>query len=318
MMKKRLLVLLTVSLTACGLLSGQTRYPPVAVDMQLQQVSPHVYYVQGKAGIATDNKGFISNAGAIITDEGIILFDALGSPSLAEKFLQLIRTKSQLPIKKVFVSHYHADHIYGLQVFKETGAEIIGPQGALQYLASDNAEKRLAERRKSLAPWINLQTKLIAPDVLVDKDQQFSLGDLDFEVTYFGSAHSHGDLALYAKQNKVLFSGDLIFTGRIPFVGGDDIDNWIRKIDTIAQSDTRWVIPGHGAAFQDKPRGVQLTRDYLVLLRDSMRRAAEELIPFDEAYAAVDWHRFENLPAFKRANRQNAYRVYLAMEARSL
>ena len=54
------------------------QYAETGVDMRLQRVSEHVYYVQGEAGVATDNEGFISNATAIITGEGIVVVDALG------------------------------------------------------------------------------------------------------------------------------------------------------------------------------------------------------------------------------------------------
>ena len=45
-----------------------------------------------------------------------------------------------------------------------------------------------------------------------------------------------------------------------------------------------------------------------------MGRAAKEMEPFEEAYARVDWSRFENVPLFKAANRMNAYNTYLLME----
>ncbi len=53
-----------------------TDYPPADVDMKLEKVSEHVYFVQGAAGVATDNEGFISNAGVIVTDAGVVVFDA--------------------------------------------------------------------------------------------------------------------------------------------------------------------------------------------------------------------------------------------------
>ena len=60
---------------------------------------------------------------------------------------------------------------------------------------------------------------------------------------------------------------------------------------------------------------MQLTRDYLVYLRDRMGEAARNMDPFDEAYRAADWSRFEKLPLFQAANRMNAYNTYLLMEA---
>ncbi len=78
------------------------------------------------------------------------------------------------------------------------------------------------------------------------------------------------------------------------------------------------LIPGHGAAAADPDRAVSRTRRYLSFLREKMGESAAELVPFDEAYKAVDWSGFADLPAFKEANRRNAYQVYLSMEAESL
>jgi hypothetical protein len=59
---------------------------------------------------------------------------------------------------------------------------------------------------------------------------------------------------------------------------------------------------------------LQLTRDYLVHLRKTMQDAAENLEPFEDAYAKADWSRFEHLPLFRVANRMNAYNTYLLLE----
>ena len=71
--------------------NGESVYAPVDVNMELVKVGNHSWYVQGKAGIATDNAGFISNAGVIVTDEGVVIFDGLGSPSLANKLVGKIK-----------------------------------------------------------------------------------------------------------------------------------------------------------------------------------------------------------------------------------
>ena len=49
-----------------------------------------------------------------------------------------------------------------------------------------------------------------------------------------------------------------------------------------------------------------------------MGRAVEEMQSFDEAYAAADWTRYRDLPAFEAANRRNAYAVYLGLENESM
>ena len=57
-----------------------------------------------------------------------------------------------------------------------------------------------------------------------------------------------------------------------------------------------------------------LTRDYLRFLRSAMGEAVRKLEPFEQAYAATDWSRFEAIPMFGAANRMNAYNTYLLME----
>ena len=314
-MKTPILLALIVCLTSLPAISA---YPPVTVDMQLTQVSDHSYYVSGVAGVATDNEGFISNAGFVVTDEGVVVFDSLGSPSLAWALRELIRTVSDRPVVKVVVSHYHADHIYGLQVFKDEGAEIVTPRGAYEYLDSAAALERLEERRLSLDPWVNDDTRLVPPDLMIEEFHRFSLGGIDFQLNYLGSAHSEGDMTMYVVQDRVLFSGDIIFEGRVPFVGDADSKRWLETLEALETSELAALVPGHGPAASDPVGAVTRTREYLAYLREVMGAAVDELEDFASAYDAADWSRFENLPAFDAANRRNAYQVFLSMEAEAL
>lgn len=292
-------------------------YEPSEVDMPVRQVSPHAYYVEGPPGVATDNEGFMSNAGFIVTNEGIVVFDALGTPSLAHKLLHKIRAISDQPIAKVIVSHYHADHIYGLQVFKQAGAEIVAPVGAKLYLESEAAPARLSERRESLFPWVDENTYIVTPDVYVEEETEFKLGDVQFSILPLGSTHSHGDMMLLVKTDQVLFSGDLIFQGRIPFAAGANPNQWLDYLNALELPQLKAIIPGHGAVSYEAEQALHFTRSYLQYLYDNMHNAVEELMSFDEAYQSVDWSDYKNLPAFQ-ANRMNAYYMYLHLEQQSL
>ncbi len=309
---------LIILLVASQSLLAATKYAPISVDMQVKKVSEHVYYVEGKPGVATDNEGFISNAGFVVTGDGVIVFDSLGTPSLAHELVKKIKTITDQPIKKVVVSHYHADHIYGLQVFEELGAEIIAPYGAQKYIRSDAAKERLEERQFSLAPWVNDSTHLVLPDVTVEKSYQFTQGGISFTINYMGKAHSDGDMTMLVEPDKVLFSGDIIFQGRIPFVGSADSKKWLETLTRLETGGLSALIPGHGPASKDPKNTIALTRRYLAYLRKVMGTGVDDLTPFDEVYAAADWSEFKDLPAFNAGNRINAYQVYLSMEAEML
>ncbi len=293
-------------------------YAPISVPMQLKQISEHVYTVQGEAGIATDNEGFISNASVIVTSDGVVVFDALGTPSLAAELVRQIRRITTEPIKQAIVSHYHADHILGLQVFEQLGAKILAPQGAYAYLDSPQAKERLEERQFSLEPWVNENTYLVEPDEIVSASRRFTLGGVNFTLSYQGKAHSDGDLALLVEPDGVLLSGDIIFEGRVPFVGNADTRHWLEVMEKLETEGLNMLIPGHGPASTNPASTIAMTRKYLAHLRETMGAAVEEFTPFDEAYANTDWSAFENLPAFAEANRINAYQVYLSMEAELL
>ena len=295
-----------------------SKYAPTSVDMEVKKVSEHVYYVEGIPGIATDNEGFISNAGFVVTGAGVVVFDALGTPSLAYKLLQKIKTVTDQPVLKVVVSHFHADHIYGLQVFEELGAEIIAPYGAQKYIRSEAAKERLEERQFSLEPWVNDDTHLVLPDTTVSKSTEFTMGGLTFTINYMGKAHSDGDLTMLVEPDKVLFSGDIIFQGRIPFVGSADSKKWLETLTKLETGGLTALVPGHGPASTDPKNTISLTRRYLAHLRKVMGTGIEDLTPFDEVYADADWSEFKDLPAFAEGNRINAYQVYLSMEAELL
>ena len=295
-------------------------YEPTWVDMKLTKVGEHAYYVEGTPGSATEHDGFIANAGVVITDDGVVLFDALGTPSLGYLLLSKIREITDQPIRKVITSHYHADHIYGLQVFKDhsggQGAEVWAPTGAKEYVNSEDAKNRLKERRESLFPWVDENTRVVEPDVYITGEQKFRVGDVNFTVIPLGSTHSQGDLMLRVDSDGVLFSGDLIFQGRIPFVGGNTTV-WLEQLRQLDATNIKTIVPGHGPALHDAKQAVAFTADYLQYIHDQMGAAVDELIPFAEAYANTDWSRYEKSPAFV-ANRPNAYHIYLQLEQRSL
>ncbi|MDQ9170158.1 MBL fold metallo-hydrolase [Oxalobacteraceae bacterium R-40] len=291
--------------------------------MQPVKVAPNVYYFRGESGMASAaNKGFMSNAGFVVTSDGVVVFDALATPVLGKAMLKAIREITAKPVKHVFISHYHADHFYGLQPFKAQGAKIWAHENERTTLNSDFTLERLKQRRTDLYPWVNDDTRLIPADQWLQfKDKKsipFKLGTTSFRVIDASGAHSPGDIMLFVEEQRVLFSGDLFFTGRIPFVGDANSKSWLETLGHMLETNPLMVVPGHGEMSADPIKDMTLTRDYLLFLREKMGKAVEEMVPFEEAYRNVDWSPFAKYPAFEQANRINAYGTYLLMEKESL
>ena len=286
-----------------------------APAMVAQQVAPSAWYVEGVSALGSSaNQNFISNAAFVVTPAGVVVIDALGSPALAERLLAEIRKVTPKPVTHVIVTHYHADHIYGLQAFKARGARIIAHGAARQYMNSETARLRLEVSRVELAPWVDEDTRLVEADEWLDGDRMLTIGGVDFQIRIVGPSHTPEDLVVYLPSEKVLFAGDLVFRSRIPYVGQADSRHWILALEKLLAFNATVIVPGHGPLSYKARKDMQLTRDYLVYLRASMGKAAANLEPFDEAYQNTDWSQFEHLPLFRVANRMNAYNTYLLLE----
>lgn len=303
-------------------------YPPLTEDIAVQQVpGAPIYYVLGHPGVPNAaNEGHTSNAGFVVTDEGVIVFDTLGTPSLGNALLQKIRGITDKPVRYVVLSHYHADHIYGLQAFRDqTKASIVAQEKALDYTAAGNTDDeaagpRLEQRREALAPWVNAETRIVLPQVAFRVAAELRLGGHHLQLVYAGPAHSMSDLMMLVMPERVLFAGDIVQNGRIPFMASAAVNtsNWLLGLQEVAGFDPRFIIPGHGKPATSAPEAIKFTDTYIRYVQQEMRKAVENWTEFDAAYKATDWSEYQKIPAFNASNRGNAYRVFLEIEAESL
>jgi glyoxylase-like metal-dependent hydrolase (beta-lactamase superfamily II) len=295
-------------------------YPPLKIDLNTQRIDgTDGYYVLGRTAVPDNrNAGFTANAGFVVTSEGVVVFDALGTPALGKALIAAVRERTSQPIRYVVVSHYHADHIYGLQAFRdETSALIIAQHKAWNYKGSLDAGKRLRQREQSLAPWVNDATRVIQPDLTFENDIVFKLGGKTFRVVYAGPAHAPDDSMMLVNPGGVLFAGDIVQNHRIPFMNSEEVNtsNWLAGLSKVLEMKPSHIIAGHGEPSDDPKAAIEFTENYIRFVRAQMKAAVQNWQPFEEAYQSVDWSRYSSMPAFEQTNRGNAYRVYLDMES---
>lgn len=308
--------------------AGENPYGSLPFSLEVDKVpDAPVYYTVGYSGVPdSDNAGHTSNAGFVVTDEGVVVFDALGTPALGYALLQEIQKVTDQPVRHVVISHYHADHVYGLQAFREHGEEVtvwaqekasgyFNPQG---FKRGEDAQRRLEQRREALFPWVDKETYLVEPDRLFGQEAELTLGGLTFQLRHMGPAHAPGDSMMVVPELGVVFSGDIIYKGRIPFLDSPQVDtgNWLEGLDALTAMEPTpgFVIPGHGEPSSDVEEAARFTQGYLRFVRNRMEAGIRDFQPFAEVYEETDWSRYRDLPAFDASNRGNAYRVYLEME----
>lgn len=306
-----------------ALAESDPTYPDISIPFGAESVDvDNVYYFSGQSGVPNAaNQGFTANAGFVITGDGVVVFDALGTPSLGAAMIGEIRKLTDQPITHVVLSHYHADHIYGLQAFKDlTNAKIIAQDSFNLYTSSPDAKQRLQQREIALAPWVNDNTRVVLPDVTFSDETFLESGAYRFMIYHAGPAHAPDDSMMMVEPAGVLFSGDIIQNGRVPFLNSAEVDteNWMQAIEKVRKLEPKVLIPGHGPASWNAMVALDFTYDYISFVRSEMQRAVENWVPFEDAYQQTDWSRYASLPAFEASNKANAYRVYLDMEKSAL
>src|SRR5260370_31044735 len=94
--------------------------PKAEDDFQLVKVADGVYAAIAKSGgLASGNAGFV------IGDDSVLVFDTFFTPAAIEELIAEIQTLTKLPIKYAVNSHYHLDHTGCNQVFIARDVPII-------------------------------------------------------------------------------------------------------------------------------------------------------------------------------------------------
>ena len=228
-------------LFAVLLLAGFYRFEVQAQPGTLKQIVPGVWFREGDI----KNLGHCNNV-IIEMKDYLIIVDA-NFPSGARAAMADAKKVSSKPVKYVFDTHHHGDHLYGNPVWTQAGATTLAYAGVSDELKryepkswQQTAKERQDVRELNLpGPEPPKQTFTQSPFVLEDSTRRV-------EFHFYGWAHTRGDGFVFLPKEKVLCTGDAVVNGAYNYTGQGNIANWPNVIDKVKKLDVTHVLPGHG------------------------------------------------------------------------
>jgi glyoxylase-like metal-dependent hydrolase (beta-lactamase superfamily II) len=267
--------------------------------------------------------GLDGNSVAIVSNDGVLVFDTNGTPSAAVAVLAEIRTITSRPVKYVVNSHWHWDHWSGTQVYKDafpdvqiiahekTRSMMMGPALAFnkpgleaqlpEYIGG--LEKRVAAAEAATPRPDNLpRLKQALDDARFFLQQKtavrhtfptrtfsdrldITLGDRTIQVLHYGRAVTPGDGFLFLPKEKIVVSGDLL-VNPISFALSSYPTEWLKALERIDALDASIIVPGHGDPLRDKTLLRTTLEVFRTLLREG-RASKEKGLDPDQARDAI-------------------------------
>jgi glyoxylase-like metal-dependent hydrolase (beta-lactamase superfamily II) len=297
---------------------------PGAADdkpLPVYRLTPNTYFMFG--GIATldeNNRGWNGNAGFVVTDEGVVVIDSLGTPKLGKRLIATIASVTSKPIKYLIVTHNHPDHAYGAAAFRAIeGITIIAHRGTIDYNNSATLQQSV-EYRESILPQDMQGFAPLQADNYIGGDtfskKRITLGDAVFDIYNTGKHHSYGDLIVHQLNQHIMWLSDLAFNQRTTYMGDGHSAQILAAQDWLMAKSKQieLMVPGHGSAQKAPFPMVQKTHDYVTHMREAMRKAVENDVPLLEAVKNVEFENWQNTRLYKENQRANANFVYREME----
>lgn len=281
------------------------------------RVTEHLYaWIGPHGGPNPQNKGFRMNLGFVVGKDAVAVIETGYHEPMAREMLAYIAKITKAPVKYVINTNSQPDRFLGNETFRRQGATII--TSALE-------AKRMADRAGMLGPMNETLLGLKPGSIEIPKPAdrilkgnfEIDLGDLKIKLHQFGAAHTPSPLVVHVPKDKVVYGGDILYSGRLPAViDGGNVQSWITVFDKLRGFGNVIFVPGHG-----KPAKLSAfefsTRDYLSLLYKHMKKAVEQGLDQQEAIKTLDQSGFAKLANFEELAARNATFAYVEAEVAS-
>lgn len=240
-----------------------------------------------------------SNAGIIADGEANLLVDTLfdlrSTREMLTEMKSNIRGTDEIGI--LVNTHADGDHTFGNQLVE--GARIIGTEGTVadfdrfdpklldQVNKTPGAFGKAGEFMAECFKPFDFSGITLTPPTETFKDRMtIMVGDKRVELIEVGPAHSLGDALIYVPEDKVLYTGDILFSAGTPIAWYGPVVRWINVCNMVLDMDVEVIVAGHGPI--STKDDVRKMRDYLMDVSDMARPLYERGVDFLDAAYKID------------------------------
>ncbi len=178
-------------------------------------------------------------AGAVLTNEGVILIDTLYFPEETKAIKEFLEDRLGLCVKYVINTHYHADHSQGTYLFPN--AHVISHRLCRNYLNSIGREG-LEEAQKQSEELSEVQIHL--PDIIFENGSlQVHLGGKTVELHHL-PGHSMDMVGVFVNSQGILFASDNMMP--VPTFFDGKWQALVNSLNNILALDPESIVRGHG------------------------------------------------------------------------
>jgi glyoxylase-like metal-dependent hydrolase (beta-lactamase superfamily II) len=284
--------------------------------------------------------GLDGNAVAIVSDEGVLVFDSNGTPASSALVLAAIRRLTDRPVRYVVNSHWHWDHWYGTETYATAfpGVQVIAHEKTRTMMAGPAIEfnrpgieaqlpghiaslEKRAQADAKLRPLLDedrffleqkTNARLVLPSLTYTDRLTLHLGGREIQVRHHDRAVTPGDTFLYLPAERIVVAGDLL-VNPVSFALSSYPTGWLKTLEAIDALDPAVIVPGHGQPLRDKA----LLRAHMDVMRELLKTGKDAKARGLDADQARD----EALPRLRTAmiamtrddpTLNEQFRIYLA------
>jgi len=315
-------------------------------EYQYQELAPGVWGAIRQGPFELPQEG---NAVFVVTSEGVVLFDAGGSPAMGESIVAKVRSLTSKPITHVVLSHWHGDHMRGLQAIRAAypNVAILAHPFARDFIISTQ-EKWLKRRvsmvpniRKGLAAALDSGHDLAGRDLIADEkawllrgqsivdqlDREnnrttyvipnadfadrlvLHVGGREIDFLHLGNSHTAGDVVMWLPEEHVIATGDIVTTP-IPLMPNPYVNDYISVLNKIKALGFKTLVPGHGDVQHDSSY-VDLLATLIESVDKQMKALLAGGVSKEDALSRIDFSAVQERFTHGDAFLTNRFRDYV-------